>query len=99
MIMISINFIFSFTNFCVIVSFLTKLLILGILFSTAVRAVVVYKLVIQGIASSILLVLPLYTSFLATSFFTALLSLLKSTETGSNLSISNLSNLSIAFVA
>ena len=45
MIMIS-NFIFNFTNFCLIVSFLTKLLTLGILFSTAVKAVVVAKLVI-----------------------------------------------------
>ena len=47
--MISKNFIFNFTNFCVKVSFLTKLLTLGILFSTAVRAVVVAKLVILGI--------------------------------------------------
>ena len=50
MITISSNFIFDFTNFCVIVSFLTKLLTLGILFSKAVRAVVVIaKLVILGI--------------------------------------------------
>ena len=50
MIMISSNFIFDFTNFCVIVSFLTKLLTLDILFSKAVRAVVVVaKLVILGI--------------------------------------------------
>ena len=48
MIMIS-NFLFSFTTFCVIVSFLTKLLTLGILFSAAVRAVAVAKLVILGI--------------------------------------------------
>ena len=41
MIMISSNFIFNFTNFCVIVSFLTKILISSILSSTAVRAVVV----------------------------------------------------------
>ena len=44
------NFLFNFINFCVIVSFLTKLLTLGILFSTAVRAVVVTKLVILGIS-------------------------------------------------
>ena len=45
--MISSNFILSFTNFCVIVIFfLTKLLTLGILFSTEVRAVVVAKLLI-----------------------------------------------------
>ena len=50
MIMISSNFIFNFTNFCLIVSFFfTKLLILGILFSAAVRAVVVAKLVILDI--------------------------------------------------
>ena len=47
--MISSNFLSSFTNLCVIVSFLTKLLALGILFSTAVRAVVAAKLVILGI--------------------------------------------------
>ena len=48
--MISNSFIFNFTTFYVIVSFLTKLLTLGILFSTAVRAVVVVaKLVILGI--------------------------------------------------
>ena len=50
--MISSNFIFTFTNFCVIASFfLAKLLTLGILFSTVVRAVVVAKLVILGISS------------------------------------------------
>ena len=47
--MISRNFVFNFTNFCVIVSFLTKLLTLAILFSIAVRAVVVAKLVMLGI--------------------------------------------------
>ena len=51
MIKISSNFVFNFTNFFVIVSvFLTKLLTLGILFSTAVRALlVVAKLVLLGI--------------------------------------------------
>ena len=49
MIMISSNFLFNFTNFCVIVSFLTKLLTLGILFSITVRPVVVAKLVMLGI--------------------------------------------------
>ena len=44
MIMIS-DFISNSTNFCVIVSvFLTKLVTLGILFSTAVRAVVMARL-------------------------------------------------------
>ena len=92
---------------------MTKLLTLGILFSTAVRALVVAKLVILGISpltsfilalrvvlvaklvisgilSSIFFILALYTSFLTTSFFTTSLSLLKSTETGTNLSTSNL---------
>ena len=49
MIMIS-NFLSNFTNFCVIISFLTKLLTLGILFSTVVKAVVVAKLVMLGIS-------------------------------------------------
>ena len=48
MIMISSNFLFNFINFCIIVRFFTKLLTLGILFSTAVRAVVVANLVILG---------------------------------------------------
>ena len=51
MIMIGSNFIFHFTNFCVIVSFfLTKLLTSNILFSTAVSVVEVAKLVILGIS-------------------------------------------------
>ena len=50
MIMIS-NFLFNFINFCVIVSFfLTKLLTLGISFSTAVKAIIVAKIVILGIS-------------------------------------------------
>ena len=50
MIMISSNFTFNFSNFCVIVCFfLTKLLTLAILFLTAVRAAVVAKLVILDI--------------------------------------------------
>ena len=45
------NFLFRFLDFCVIVSFfLTKLLTLGILFSTTVRTVVVAKLVKLGIS-------------------------------------------------
>ena len=43
------NYFFNLINFCFIVSFLIELLTLGILFSTAVRAVVVAKLVILGI--------------------------------------------------
>ena len=48
MIMISSNFIFNFTNFCVMVSFFPKLLTSGVLLSTAVRAVVVAKFIILG---------------------------------------------------
>ena len=50
--MISSRFIFNFTIFCAIASFLTKLRTLGILFSTAVGAVVGAKLVIIGISFS-----------------------------------------------
>ena len=53
------NFIFNFINFCVIVSFLTKLLTGGILFSTAVREVIMAKLVILDISPLISFVLPL----------------------------------------
>ena len=47
--MISSNFISNFTTFCVISSFFDKLRRLGILFSTAVRAVVSAKLLMLGI--------------------------------------------------
>ena len=57
MIIINIAF-FSFVNFCAIVSFFTKSLTLGILFSTVVRALVAAKLVILGIS-------PLTTFLLA----------------------------------
>ena len=53
------NFIFNFINVCVIVSFLTKLLTGGILFSTAVREVIMAKLVILGISPLTSFVLPL----------------------------------------
>ena len=99
---------------------MTKLLILCILFSTAVRALVVAKLVmlgispltlfilalrealianlvISGIFSPIFLILALYASFLTISTFTASLGLLKSTETGTNLSISHLSTVLFKF--
>ena len=51
MIMMSSNFIFNFTNFCCSQFFLTKLLTLGLLFSTAVRAVILAKLVILSIST------------------------------------------------
>ena len=54
MIMISRNFILIFTNFCVKVSFLTKLLL-----STVVRAVVVAKLVLISILFLTLFLLAL----------------------------------------
>ena len=46
MIMISFYFIFNFINFCFIASLFTKSMSFGILLSTAVRVVVVAKLVI-----------------------------------------------------
>ena len=49
MIIINSNFVFNLTNFCVLVSFLTKKLTLGITFSREVRAVVVAKLPILGV--------------------------------------------------
>ena len=65
MIMIS-NFTFNFSNFCVIVSFFfTKLLTLGILFSTAVRAVAVAKLVILGISPLTSFILALRAAVVA----------------------------------
>ena len=48
--MISSNLIFSFLNFMFYSVFLTILLNSGILFSTVVRAVVVYKLTLLGIS-------------------------------------------------
>ena len=58
MIMIS-NFYFNFISFYVIVIFLTKLLTLGILFSTAVKEMVVAKLIILGISYLTLFILAL----------------------------------------
>ena len=97
---------------CHIQFFLTRLLTSDILFSTAVRAVLiakivilgiwaltsfilvlrialVAKLVISGILSSIFLILALYSVFLTTSFFTLLLSSLKSIGVVSNFAIFN----------
>ena len=48
--MIKISIFFNFINFCVIVSFLTKLLKLGISFSTTLTTVLVAKLVRLGIS-------------------------------------------------
>ena len=49
MIMIS-NFLFNFTNFCVIICFLTTLLTSSVIFSTAVSTDFVAKLLILGIS-------------------------------------------------
>ena len=76
MIMIIRNFMFSFIDFCVIVIFWTKLLILGF-FSSAVKAVAVAKLVILGIWFSnsfilvvrVVLVAKLVISGILTSIF------------------------------
>ena len=71
------NFLFNFVIFCVVVSFLTRSLTSIILFSTAVRAVVVAKLVILGISAlttlilalKIFLVVKLVISCVLSSFF------------------------------
>ena len=67
-----------------------KLAILGISFLMsfvlALRVVLVAQLLISGILFSIFLILAFYTSFLTTSFYTTSLGLLKSKETGTNLS-------------
>ena len=74
-----------------------KPLILGISVLTpfifVLRIVLVPKLVISSISSSIFFILALYSVFLRTSFLTTLLSLLKSVGTGANFSICNLSTL------
>ena len=64
MTMISNSF-FNFINFCVTVSFFTKLLTSGISFSTAVRALVVAKLVILGISALISFILALRLALVA----------------------------------
>ena len=58
MIVIS-KFRFNFSNFCVIICFLTKLLILGILFSAAVNAAFVAKPLILGTLPSVSVILAL----------------------------------------
>ena len=72
--MISSNFILNFTNFCVRVSFSIKLLTLNILFSTAVRAVVVAKLVILGILFSTSYILPLRVALVTKLVISGILS-------------------------
>ena len=50
-------------TFVLLSDLLTKLVTLGILFLTALRLVLVAKVVISGILSSIFLILTLYTFF------------------------------------
>ena len=57
------KFLFNFSNFCVIICFLTKLLILGILFSTVVNAVFVAKLPRSGNLPSNSMNLAMYSVF------------------------------------
>ena len=68
MIMIS-NCLFSFSNFRIMISFFffgTKLLILGVLFSTVVRAAFVAKLLILGISPLTSFILVLREALVAT---------------------------------
>ena len=67
------KFLFNFSNFCVIICFLTKRLILGILFSTAVNAASVAKPLILGILPSILVTLALYPVFLTSPLVSGIL--------------------------
>ena len=60
-------------NFCVIVSFLTKLLTLGILFSTALR-VVLARLVVLGISPLTSFILALRVVLIAKLVMSGLLS-------------------------
>ena len=66
MIMIT-NLLFNSTNFCIIICFLTRLLTLGILFSTAVNAELVAKPVMLGILLSVSVILEFKSAFLARS--------------------------------
>ena len=75
MIMIGSNFILNFTNFCVIVNlFFTGSLTLVILFSTAVRAAVVAKLVILVISFLTFFILALRLVLIAKLVISGILS-------------------------
>ena len=54
----------NFWYFCILISFLTRSLTLGILFSTALRAATLAKPVILGVLSSISVILALHSVFL-----------------------------------
>ena len=68
MIMMS-KFFFNFSNFCDIVCFLTKLLTLGILFSSAVNAVFVAQVPVFGILFSTSLIFAFLTRLLTPGNF------------------------------
>ena len=68
MIMMS-KFFFNFSNFCDIVCFLTKLLTLGILFSSAVNAVFVAQVLVFGILFSNSLIFAFLTRLLTSGNF------------------------------
>ena len=74
MIMISSDFMLNFTNLCVIGTFLAILLTLGILFSTAVRAVVVATLVILCISPLTSFILALREALVANFVISGILS-------------------------
>ena len=57
------NFVFNFTNFCVIAFFFTKLLKSGILFPTAGNAKLVPKPVIQSTVFSVSVILAFISVF------------------------------------
>ena len=59
-----INFIFNFTNLCIVICLFTKLLTSGILLSTAVNAELVAKPLILSILPSISVTLALKSVFL-----------------------------------
>ena len=73
MIMICNSF-FSFIKLCIVVSFLTKLLTLGILFSTGVKAAIVTKLVILGISPLTTCILALREALVAKLVISGILS-------------------------
>ena len=68
------KFLLNFNNVCVISCFFfAKLLILGILFSTAVNTEVVAKAQIPGILFSISVILALYSVFLTSPLISGIL--------------------------
>ena len=72
--MISSNFFFNFTKFCIKVTFFTYLLTLGISFLTALRAAVEAKLVILGIFLLTLFILALKVVLVAKLVISGILS-------------------------